>query len=175
MPPVQLSLREVLTDKSTCGPSLFLCSIFLLQQFTGVNSVMFYSAPVLKPLLPNLAGAIGLGVTLVNALTTVVAIFLVDVSTRNLALQLGNRGAMTGEALLQMKATPDGTLIEAHRQESAITRVNLRHDGIFRWAWIWARPWSQSAMRVFHHCVHRKSTFAMVRSRDNLRWHSQWD
>lgn len=41
---------------------------------------MFYSAPVLKPLLPSLAGAVGIGITFINALTTVVAIFLVDVS-----------------------------------------------------------------------------------------------
>ena len=55
-------------------------------------------------MLPNLAGAIGLGVTLVNALTTVVAIFLVDVSTHNLAFQLGSCGAKLGEASTPTKS-----------------------------------------------------------------------
>ena len=51
-----------------------------LQQLSGVNAVMFYSTPVLKPLLPGSAGTIGIGITLVNALMTIVAIFLIDVS-----------------------------------------------------------------------------------------------
>ena len=44
-------------------------------------AVMFYSTPVLKPILPTAAGLIGLQITGVNALMTVVATFLVDVST----------------------------------------------------------------------------------------------
>ena len=41
---------------------------------------MFFSTPVLQQLLPSLAGAIGILITLVNVLMTVVAMFLVDVS-----------------------------------------------------------------------------------------------
>jgi SP family facilitated glucose transporter-like MFS transporter 3 len=51
-----------------------------LQQFGGINAVMFYSTPVLRPLLPNAAGLLGIGITLVNAIMTLPAIFLVDVS-----------------------------------------------------------------------------------------------
>ena len=62
------------------GPVLLCASILALQQLCGVNAVMFYSTPVLKPLMPALAGAIGISITFINALMTVVAIFLVDVS-----------------------------------------------------------------------------------------------
>jgi len=55
-----------------------------LQQFGGINAVMFYSTPVLRPLLPNAAGLLGIGITLVNAIMTLPAIFLVDVSPLNL-------------------------------------------------------------------------------------------
>jgi len=55
-----------------------------LQQFGGINAVMFYSTPVLRPLLPNAAGLLGIGITLVNAIMTLPAIFLVDVSPVNL-------------------------------------------------------------------------------------------
>jgi hypothetical protein len=51
-----------------------------LQQLSGVNAVMFYSTPVLRPLLPTSAGFIGIGITLVNVIMTLPAIFLVDVS-----------------------------------------------------------------------------------------------
>jgi len=54
-----------------------------LQQFGGINAVMFYSTPVLRPLLPNAAGLLGIGITLVNAVMTLPAIFLVDVSHLN--------------------------------------------------------------------------------------------
>jgi hypothetical protein len=59
-----------------------------LQQFSGVNAVMFYSTPVLRPLLPGSAGLIGIGITLVNAIMTLPAIFLVDVSAERQAYRL---------------------------------------------------------------------------------------
>ena len=84
----QLSLRELLSNQALRGPTLLCAAILALQQLCGVNAVMFYSAPVLKPLLPSLAGAIGIGITFINALMTVVAIFLVDVSdTGNIACE----------------------------------------------------------------------------------------
>jgi hypothetical protein len=51
----------------------------ILQQLSGINAVMFYSTPILKPLLPGSAGLVGIGITLVNAIMTLPAIFLVDV------------------------------------------------------------------------------------------------
>jgi hypothetical protein len=76
----QLSLRELFSNTSLRGPTILCAVIMALQQFAGINAVMFYSTPVLKPLLPNAAGLLGIGITLVNAIMTLPAIFLVDVS-----------------------------------------------------------------------------------------------
>lgn len=76
----QLPLRELLSNTSMRGPTLLCAGMMALQQFGGINAVMFYSTPVLRPLLPDAAGLLGIGITLVNAIMTLPAIFLVDVS-----------------------------------------------------------------------------------------------
>jgi SP family facilitated glucose transporter-like MFS transporter 3 len=76
----QLSLRELFSNTSLRGSTILCAVIMALQQFGGINAVMFYSTPVLRPLLPNAAGLLGISITLVNAVMTLPAIFLVDVS-----------------------------------------------------------------------------------------------
>jgi SP family facilitated glucose transporter-like MFS transporter 3 len=76
----QLPLRDLLSNTALRGPTILCAVIMALQQFGGINAVMFYSTPVLRPLLPNAAGLLGIGITLVNAIMTLPAIFLVDVS-----------------------------------------------------------------------------------------------
>ena len=76
----QLPLRELLSNTSLRGPTLLCASILCLQQLSGVNAVLFYSTPVLKPLMPASAGSIGLQITFVNILMTIVALFLIEVS-----------------------------------------------------------------------------------------------
>ncbi len=80
-PEAQLPLRELLSNTSLRGPTLLCASILCLQQLSGVNAVMFYSTPVLRPIMPASAGSIGLQITFVNALMTVAAIFLIEVSS----------------------------------------------------------------------------------------------
>ncbi|BEI80742.1 hypothetical protein CcaverHIS002_0112710 [Cutaneotrichosporon cavernicola] len=51
----------------------------VLQQLSGVNAVLFYSTPVLSSVLQGAgAGALSVGITVVNALMTLPAIALVD-------------------------------------------------------------------------------------------------
>lgn len=53
----------------------------VLQQLSGVNAVLFYSTPVLSSVLKGArAGVLSVGITVVNALMTLPAIALVDVS-----------------------------------------------------------------------------------------------
>lgn len=77
---VQLNLRQILSNPSLRGPSLLCAAIMALQQLSGVNAVMFYSTPVLRPLLPTSVGLVGIGITIVNAIMTVPAMLLMDVS-----------------------------------------------------------------------------------------------
>lgn len=77
---VQLTLRQILSNPSLRGPSLLCAAIMALQQLSGVNAVMFYSTPVLRPLLPTSVGIVGIGITIVNAIMTLPAMLLMDVS-----------------------------------------------------------------------------------------------
>jgi len=96
----QLPLRELLSNTSLRGPTLLCAAIMCLQQFSGVNAVMFYSTPVLKPLLPTSAGALGIGITLVNAIMTLPAIFLVDRLGRRTLMLYSIAGMAVMSALL---------------------------------------------------------------------------
>lgn len=69
-----------MSNTSLRGPAILAAAIMCLQQLSGVNAVIFYSTPILKSLLPASAGLIGIGITAVNAIMTLPAIFLVDVS-----------------------------------------------------------------------------------------------
>lgn len=48
----------------------------------SLSAVLFYSTPVLKPIIPDQAGLIGIGIAVLNALMTFPPMFLVDVSTQ---------------------------------------------------------------------------------------------
>ncbi|BEI88541.1 uncharacterized protein CcaverHIS019_0112590 [Cutaneotrichosporon cavernicola] len=75
----QLSIRAVLSNPSLRGPALLITTIMVLQQLSGVNAVLFYSTPVLSSVLQGAgAGALSVGITVVNALMTLPAIALVD-------------------------------------------------------------------------------------------------
>jgi MFS family permease len=75
----QISIRTLLSTPTLRGPALFVTAVLCLQQLSGVNAVLFYSSSVLETILPNAgAGALSVGITVVNALMTFPAIFLVD-------------------------------------------------------------------------------------------------
>lgn len=50
----------------------------LAQQFSGVNAILYYSTGILSTLLPSLAPAVGLLITLVNAVMTLPPLWLLD-------------------------------------------------------------------------------------------------
>ncbi|KAK4687764.1 hypothetical protein P7C73_g2353, partial [Tremellales sp. Uapishka_1] len=98
-PEAQLSLRYLLSNPNLRRPTLLVASILALQQLSGVNAVLFYSTPVLRPLLPTGAGVLGVGITVVNALMTLPAVFLVDRLGRK-TLLLGSILGMTTMSVL---------------------------------------------------------------------------
>nr|XP_019045765.1 vacuolar membrane protein [Kwoniella bestiolae CBS 10118]OCF24695.1 vacuolar membrane protein [Kwoniella bestiolae CBS 10118] len=77
-PTEQLNLHSILGNPSLRGPAILVAAFMAIQQLSGVNAVMFYSTPVLRPLLPTSAGVVGVGITVVNAIMTLPAIFLMD-------------------------------------------------------------------------------------------------
>lgn len=86
----QLSIAEMLASPARRN-ALFVTAILILQQLSGVNAVLFYSTPVLQKVLPSAgAGQISIAITVVNAIMTFPAIFLVDRLGRRLLLLLSS-------------------------------------------------------------------------------------
>ncbi|WVQ96838.1 hypothetical protein IAU59_003945 [Kwoniella sp. CBS 9459] len=96
----QLTLRSVLSNRSLRGPALLAATLMATQQLSGVNAVMFYSTPVLRPLLPTSAGVVGVGITVVNAIMTLPAIFLMDRLGRKTLLLISIAGMAITSSLL---------------------------------------------------------------------------
>ncbi|RXK41640.1 hypothetical protein M231_01140 [Tremella mesenterica] len=121
----QLSVKELLSNPTLRGPTLLVGSIMSLQQFSGVNAVMFYSTPVLKPLLPASAGLLGIGITLVNVVMTLPAIFLVDRWGRKnlLLLSVISMGSMS--ALLAVGLNSHHQLLSATAIIAFITAFSV--------------------------------------------------
>lgn len=80
--PEQLSLKSILSSPTLRPPALLCATIMAIQQASGVNAVLFYSARILTSVLPASAGVISVGITVVNAIMTFPPIFLVDVSAQ---------------------------------------------------------------------------------------------
>ncbi|WVF69339.1 hypothetical protein IAT40_004115 [Kwoniella sp. CBS 6097] len=96
----QLILRSILSNPSLRGPALLAATFMAVQQLSGVNAVMFYSTPVLRPLLPTSAGVVGVGITVVNAIMTLPAIFLMDRLGRKTLLLASIAGMAITSSLL---------------------------------------------------------------------------
>ncbi|KAH8087986.1 general substrate transporter [Filobasidium floriforme] len=72
------TISEILANPSIRPQVLLVAFILAAQQFSGINAVLFYSTPVLKPIIPDQAGLIGIGIAVLNALMTFPPMFLVD-------------------------------------------------------------------------------------------------
>jgi len=92
----QLHLREILSNTALRKRTLLAAAIMCLQELSGVNAVMFYSTPVLLPLMPTSAATIGLQITGVNIIMTILALFIVDRAGRKPLLM----GSVTGMAFM---------------------------------------------------------------------------
>lgn len=77
----QITIRDLLSNPTLRGPAILITTVMCLQQASGVNAVLYYSTPILQNVLKtNEAGYITLGITIVNAVMTLPAIVLIDVS-----------------------------------------------------------------------------------------------
>ncbi|WVN87060.1 uncharacterized protein L203_102236 [Cryptococcus depauperatus CBS 7841] len=109
----QFTLKQVLASSTLRTPSIFCTLVMALQQLSGVNAVMFYSTPVLKPLLPTSAGVVGVGITVVNALVTLPALFLMDRVSRKTLLLSSISGMAATSLLLAVSLTAHFQVISA--------------------------------------------------------------
>ncbi|WVQ80530.1 hypothetical protein IAT38_002635 [Cryptococcus sp. DSM 104549] len=99
-PEAQLTLRQILSNPALRGPALLCAATMALQQLSGVNAVLFYSTPVLRPLLPTSAGVVGVSITVVNAVMTLPAVFLMDRLGRKTLILSSIAGMASASVLL---------------------------------------------------------------------------
>lgn len=74
------TLRTLFSSPTLRPQVLLVAFTLIIQQFAGINAVLFYSTPVLRGLLPQNSGLIGIFISLVNVGMTVPSLLLIDVS-----------------------------------------------------------------------------------------------
>lgn len=84
-------------------PTLIIgCTFAILQQFIGINAVIFYASPILTKAgfgeSASILGSVGIGV--VNVLVTVLALFIVDKIDRKKLLVVGNIGMVASLVIM---------------------------------------------------------------------------
>lgn len=78
LPRAQVPLREYLTSRTYNGSKIVATGILVLQQFCGINSIIFYGVSVLVAIFPTHAIAINCLILVVNVVVTFIAAPLVD-------------------------------------------------------------------------------------------------
>lgn len=73
------TLKSLLSSPALRPHVLLVAFCLVTQQFSGINAVLFYSTPVLKGLMPEKSGLIGILVSLINVAMTVPSLLLIDV------------------------------------------------------------------------------------------------
>ncbi|PWN51543.1 general substrate transporter [Violaceomyces palustris] len=77
---VEMGLKDLFKDDEIRPGVLMVILTQLAQQFSGVNSVLFYSTGIMSTVLPSLASSIGLVITVINILMTFPPILLISES-----------------------------------------------------------------------------------------------
>lgn len=92
-----------LLKSSWLRPTLIIgCTFAILQQFIGINAVIFYASPILAKAgfgeSAAILGSVGIGT--VNVLVTIAAIFIVDKIDRKKLLIIGNAGMVASLVIM---------------------------------------------------------------------------
>ncbi|KAJ1307210.1 hypothetical protein OPQ81_001325 [Rhizoctonia solani] len=98
-PPI--NVPTLLASSDLHGPMAIVLVAMLVQQASGINAVMYYSNNILSRVVPREAAAYtSLGITVLNAIMTFPAIFLVDRLGRKRLLMASIIGAIVSNAVL---------------------------------------------------------------------------
>jgi len=122
--------REPLLSRRYVLPFLLACLVLACTQATGINSILSYAVTILNAAgLPgSMANWADVGIKLLNAAVTVLAVSLVDRKGRKFLLMLGSGGitlALLAAALLFQSAEGElrdaGPALQARQQGDALT------------------------------------------------------
>ncbi|ORX90475.1 monosaccharide transporter [Basidiobolus meristosporus CBS 931.73] len=91
--PRSLGIREILRDPY-CRKNFAIClGLGILQQWSGINGVMYYSTSIFTTIYGDTAKYITLCVGAVNVVVTIVSVVLIDRAGRKLLLLISSGGA----------------------------------------------------------------------------------
>jgi len=97
--------------------------LFFVQQFVGINTVIYYSASSLRDLSENLkfgvADSLGLSVAVLNVLATLVALVLIDRIGRRPLLMAGLLGIAAGLMMMAVGTGLESSFKGAHALSAA--------------------------------------------------------
>jgi len=88
-----ISVLQLLRSREMRTPLLIMAYAMIGQQFSGINAVLYYSNNILGRTLPALAAYISLVITIVNAIMTFPAVFLIERMGRKALLFISVGGA----------------------------------------------------------------------------------
>lgn len=120
-------------------PFVLACSILALNQATGINSLLQYVVIIMSQAGLGEADAAnaGLGITIVNVLFTIVALFLVDRRGRTFLLKLGTSGIIVALLLcafvfnrFESQMTDITTEMQGQVTATGLTRPVADVDGV---------------------------------------------
>ncbi|SPO24832.1 related to VPS73 - protein involved in vacuolar protein sorting [Ustilago trichophora] len=95
----QVGLAGLFSDPEVRPGTILVILTQLGQQLSGINAVLYYSVGILGPILPTLAGSIGILITVINILMTFPPIYLIDEH------RIGRKKLMVGSAIVMTFAS----------------------------------------------------------------------
>ncbi|KAG8726769.1 hypothetical protein FRC11_014516 [Ceratobasidium sp. 423] len=96
-----INVPTLLASRDLHGPMTIVLVAMIVQQASGINAVMYYSNNILSRVVPREAAAYtSLGITVLNAIMTFPAIFLVDRLGRKRLLMASIIGAIVSNTIL---------------------------------------------------------------------------
>jgi MFS transporter, SP family, solute carrier family 2 (myo-inositol transporter), member 13 len=120
-------------------PFMLACSVLALNQATGINSLLQYVVVIMSQagLGETDAANAGLGITAVNVLFTIVALFLVERKGRTFLLKLGTGGIIIALLLsawvfhrFESQAADITAEVQAQVTASGLTRTVAANNGV---------------------------------------------
>lgn len=131
--------KDPLFQRRYIIPFVLACSVLALNQATGINSLLQYVVIIMSQAGLGEADAAnaGLGITVVNVLFTIVALFLVDRKGRTFLLKLGTSGIIVALLLcafvfnrFESQAVDITSEVQAQVGATGLSRPVAAKDGV---------------------------------------------
>jgi len=137
--PAEGVLQGSLLQRRYVIPFVLACMVLALTQATGINSLLQYVVVIMSQagLGESTAAGAAFGITVVNVMFTIVALFLVDRKGRTFLLKIGTGGIVIALALcafvfnrFESQAVDITSEVRAQVTATGLTRLTAAKDGV---------------------------------------------